>query len=171
MKTLLRFVAGEIGPYLGGAAHRRACSHSRSHSLFPRPAFANLSSSFLGKRVLLDCDELKWADKHCDCSRLGEVGEEMRRQQYVGGMESDVIGSGVSNMQDSELLLRNVASKKRIVYTTTRPNDIKTPFEEMLENDVGFGAPDKRSGGFLNFALALGMCRGRKRKNTRRFEA
>ncbi|GJZ88238.1 hypothetical protein Tco_0660020 [Tanacetum coccineum] len=86
-------------------------------------------------------------------------------------MESDVSGSGVSNMQDSELLLRNVASKKMIVYTMTRPNDIKTPFEEMLENDVEFGAPEKRSGGFLNSALVLGMCRGIKGKNTRRFEA
>ncbi|GKC32333.1 hypothetical protein Tco_1039627 [Tanacetum coccineum] len=46
-----------------------------------------------------------------------------------------------------------MASKKRIVYTTTRPNVIKMPFEKMLENDVEFGAPDKRSGGFLNSAL------------------
>ncbi|GJV13620.1 hypothetical protein Tco_1355161 [Tanacetum coccineum] len=71
----------------------------------------------------------------------------------IGGIESDVSGSGVSNMQDSELLLRSVASKKRIVYTTTRPNDIKTLYEKMLESDVEFGAPDKRSGGFLNSAL------------------
>ncbi|GJY79074.1 ATP-dependent zinc metalloprotease FTSH 9, chloroplastic [Tanacetum coccineum] len=75
-------------------------------------------------------------------------------KQDVGGMESDVSGSGVSKMQDSELLLRSVAPTKRIVYTTTRPNDIKTPYEKMLENDVEFGAPDKRSGGFLNSALA-----------------
>nr|GEU97901.1 ATP-dependent zinc metalloprotease FTSH 9, chloroplastic [Tanacetum cinerariifolium] len=74
-------------------------------------------------------------------------------KQDVGGMESDVSGSGVSKMQDSELLLRSVAPTKRIVYTTTRPNDIKTPYEKMLENDVEFGAPDKRSGGFLNSAL------------------
>ncbi|GJW26031.1 hypothetical protein Tco_0039842 [Tanacetum coccineum] len=85
-----------------------------------------------------------------------KVGEETGRQQDVGGMESDVSGSSVSNMQDSELL-RNVASKKRIMYTTTRPNEIKTPFEEMLQNDVEFGAPDKRSGGFLNSALAYGI--------------
>ncbi|GJZ60067.1 hypothetical protein Tco_0615883, partial [Tanacetum coccineum] len=52
-KTLLRFVAGEIDPYLGRAARCRACSHSGSHSIFPRHAFANLNSSFLGKRVLL----------------------------------------------------------------------------------------------------------------------
>ncbi|XWS53033.1 hypothetical protein CRYUN_Cryun11dG0123300 [Craigia yunnanensis] len=37
--------------------------------------------------------------------------------------------------------------------TTTRPTDIKTPYEKMLENDVEFGSPDKRSGGFLNSAL------------------
>ncbi|GLJ42199.1 hypothetical protein SUGI_0873700 [Cryptomeria japonica] len=42
---------------------------------------------------------------------------------------------------------------KRVLYTTTRPTDIKTPYEKMLENQVEFGAADKRSGGFLNSAL------------------
>lgn len=42
---------------------------------------------------------------------------------------------------------------KRVLYTTTRPTDMKTPYEKMLENQVEFGAPDKRSGGFLNSAL------------------
>ncbi|GLT81683.1 hypothetical protein SLE2022_001190 [Rubroshorea leprosula] len=60
---------------------------------------------------------------------------------------------GLSKLQDSESLLRSVAPTKRIVYTTTRPSDIKTPYEKMLENDVEFGSPDKRSGGFLNSAL------------------
>ncbi|KAM0040872.1 putative peptidase M41, AAA+ ATPase domain, ATPase, AAA-type, core, peptidase, FtsH [Helianthus debilis subsp. tardiflorus] len=71
-------------------------------------------------------------------------------KQEQGSVESDV-GDG-SKMQDSELL-RSVAPTKRIVYTTTRPNDIKTPYEKMLENGVEFGSPDKRSSGFLNSAL------------------
>ncbi|KAM7527691.1 hypothetical protein LguiB_031101 [Lonicera macranthoides] len=62
-------------------------------------------------------------------------------------------GGSANKLQDSELLLRSVAPTKRIVYTTTRPTDIKTPYEKMLENDVEFGSPDKRSGGFLNSAL------------------
>lgn len=75
----------------------------------------------------------------------------------VGGLDSEVAStSSISKMQDSELLLRSMAPTRRIVYTTTRPNDIKTPYEKMLENDVEFGSPDKRSGGFLNFAL-IGM--------------
>ncbi|PPD87438.1 hypothetical protein GOBAR_DD15605 [Gossypium barbadense] len=63
--------------------------------------------------------------------------------------------SGVSNsvFQDSDSLLRSVAPTKRIVYTTIRPSDIKAPYEKMLENDVEFGSPDKRSGGFFNSAL------------------
>lgn len=73
-------------------------------------------------------------------------------KQEQGTPESD-ISTSLSKMQDSELLLRTVAPTKRIVYTTTRPNDIKTPYEKMLENDVEFGSPDKRSGGFLNSAL------------------
>ncbi|KAJ9548202.1 hypothetical protein OSB04_020745 [Centaurea solstitialis] len=82
-------------------------------------------------------------------------------KQEQGAAESEMnSGSGsssstISKMQDSELLLRTVAPTKRIVYTTTRPNDIKTPYEKMLENDVEFGSPDKRSGGFLNSALIL----------------
>ncbi|KAK1434846.1 hypothetical protein QVD17_00600 [Tagetes erecta] len=71
-------------------------------------------------------------------------------KQEQGSAESEM--SSVSKMQDSELL-RTVVPTKRIVYTTTRPNDIKTPYEKMLENDVEFGSPDKRSGGFLNSAL------------------
>ncbi|XP_071723086.1 ATP-dependent zinc metalloprotease FTSH 9, chloroplastic-like, partial [Rutidosis leptorrhynchoides] len=59
-----------------------------------------------------------------------------------------------NKLQESESLLRSVApTTKRIVYTTTRPVDIKTPYEKMLENDVEFGSPDKRSGGFFNSAL------------------
>ncbi|GKF15282.1 hypothetical protein Tco_0056744, partial [Tanacetum coccineum] len=69
-----------------------------------------------------------------------------------GFLNSALVGEETGR-QDSELLLRNVASKKRIVYMTTRPNIIKMPFEKMLENDVEFGAPDKRFDGFLNFAL------------------
>lgn len=59
-----------------------------------------------------------------------------------------------TKFQESESLLRSMApTTKRIVFTTTRPSDIKTPYEKMLENQVEFGSPDKRSGGFLNSAL------------------
>ncbi|GJV55262.1 gag-pol polyprotein [Tanacetum coccineum] len=80
---------------------------------------------------------------------LAAVGS---HKKEVGRLRRDVSGSGVSKMQDLELL-RSVAPKKRIVYTTTRPNDIKTPYEKMLENDVEFGAPDNRSSGFLKLCV------------------
>lgn len=54
---------------------------------------------------------------------------------------------------DPDSLLGAVPSTKRIIYTTTRPTDIKTPYDKMLENEVEFGSPDKRSGGFLQSAL------------------
>lgn len=69
----------------------------------------------------------------------------------ASGGESEV--GSVSRLQESESLMRSVAPTKRIIYTTTRPTDIKTPYEKMLENQVEFGSPDKRSGGFLNSAL------------------
>ncbi|KAF5802583.1 putative AAA+ ATPase domain, ATPase, AAA-type, core, peptidase, FtsH, peptidase M41 [Helianthus annuus] len=92
---------------------------------------------------------------------LSKVGSNQVQKVEVDGVhimfklkqEQGAVESELSNkMQDSELL-RSVAPTRRIVYTTTRPNDIKTPYEKMLENDVEFGSPDKRSGGFLNSAL------------------
>lgn len=76
----------------------------------------------------------------------------LKNDGVSGVVEGEMRGSE-SNLQDSESLLRTVAPTKRIVYTTTRPVDIKTPYEKMLENHVEFGSPDKRSGGFLNSAL------------------
>ncbi|RID41294.1 hypothetical protein BRARA_J01267 [Brassica rapa] len=57
--------------------------------------------------------------------------------------------------EGSESLLRSVAPTKRVVYSTTRPRDIKTPYEKMLENNVEFGSPDKRAGGFFNSGLIV----------------
>ena len=75
-----------------------------------------------------------------------------------GSVESEGGSSSNSKLQDSESVLLSVAPTKRIVYTTTRPSDIKAPYEKMLENDVEFGSPDKRSGGFLNSALVSFWC-------------
>ncbi|KAF5470460.1 hypothetical protein F2P56_010974 [Juglans regia] len=69
------------------------------------------------------------------------------------GSQEIEVGGASSKLPESESLLRTVAPTKRIVYTTTRPSDIKAPYEKMLENAVEFGSPDKRSGGFLNSAL------------------
>lgn len=74
-----------------------------------------------------------------------------RLKSEQGGLESEA--GGLSKLQESDSLIRSVAPTKRIVYSTTRPSDIKTPYEKMLENEVEFGSPDKRSGGFLNNAL------------------
>lgn len=65
------------------------------------------------------------------------------------GVENEVHGK----FQESDLFLKSISPTKRVVYTTIRPTDIKTPYEKMLENDVEFGSPGKRSGGILNNAL------------------
>ncbi|KAJ4875189.1 hypothetical protein Rs2_40207 [Raphanus sativus] len=62
--------------------------------------------------------------------------------------------SKVSEESES-LLLRSATPTKRVVYSTTRPRDIKTPYEKMLENNVEFGSPDKRAGGFFNSGLIV----------------
>ena len=76
----------------------------------------------------------------------------------AGSVESEGGSSSNSKLQDSESVLLSVTPTKRIVYTTTRPGDINAPYEKMLENDVEFGSPDKRSGGFLNSALVSFWC-------------
>ncbi|KAK9159006.1 hypothetical protein Scep_005580 [Stephania cephalantha] len=77
-----------------------------------------------------------------------------RLKSEAGIVDSEVaVEDSAVRSQEGEALMRSVAPTKRIVYTTTRPTDIKTPYEKMLENDVEFGSPDKRSGGFLNSAL------------------
>lgn len=74
-----------------------------------------------------------------------------RLRSDAESVEAESIGG--SRSQEAEALIRVVPPTKRIVYTTTRPGDIKTPYEKMLENAVEFGSPDKRSGGFWNSAL------------------
>lgn len=68
-------------------------------------------------------------------------------------MGANVENEAARRVQETEALIRSVSPTKRIVYTTTRPSDIRTPYEKMLENEVEFGSPDKRSGGFLNSTL------------------
>ncbi|KAF5203919.1 Atp-dependent zinc metalloprotease ftsh [Thalictrum thalictroides] len=60
---------------------------------------------------------------------------------------------GLIRSQETEALVRSITPTKRIIFTTTRPSDLKAPYEKMVENDVEFGSPDKRSGGLLNSAL------------------
>lgn len=77
------------------------------------------------------------------------------KSEVEGG---EVASSGNSRLQqESESLVKSVAPTKRTVYTTTRPSDIRTPYERMLENEVEFGSPDKRSGGFFNSALVSNL--------------
>ncbi|XP_068669535.1 ATP-dependent zinc metalloprotease FTSH 7, chloroplastic isoform X1 [Aristolochia californica] len=74
------------------------------------------------------------------------------RSDAAGAFENEANGIG-STLQEAESLIRSVSPTKRVLYTTTRPSDIKAPYEKMLENEVEFGSPDKRSGGFFNSAL------------------
>lgn len=71
----------------------------------------------------------------------------------VGSVGGGEVASSGRLQAESESLVKSVAPTKRVVYTTTRPSDIRTPYEKMLENEVEFGSPDKRSGGFFNSAL------------------
>ncbi|KAK1265624.1 hypothetical protein QJS04_geneDACA011432 [Acorus gramineus] len=72
------------------------------------------------------------------------------RSEAAGAAEAEEVGAISA---ETEAVVRGAGAAKRVVYTTTRPGDIKTPYDKMLENDVEFGSPDRRSGGFFNSAL------------------
>ncbi|CAK8565889.1 unnamed protein product [Lathyrus sativus] len=73
----------------------------------------------------------------------------------VGNVDDGEVLGGANRMHESESVVKGVAPTKRIVFITTRPSDIRTPYEKMLENEVEFGCPDKRSGGFFKSALIV----------------
>lgn len=67
-------------------------------------------------------------------------------------------------------LARSNPVSKRILYTTTRPCDVSTPYEKMLENGVEFSAPDKRSIRLINtFSVGCSSfaCQGNYRQPIR----
>ncbi|AQK73137.1 ATP-dependent zinc metalloprotease FTSH 7, chloroplastic-like [Zea mays] len=68
-------------------------------------------------------------------------------------VESQVRVEQTPTQRGADYVIDNAGVSRRIVFTTTRPVDIKTPYEKMVENMVEFGSPDKRSGGMLNSAL------------------
>eukprot|EP00850_Spirogloea_muscicola_P000768 SM000003S11013 [mRNA] locus=s3:342002:345971:+ [translate_table: standard] len=47
------------------------------------------------------------------------------------------------------------AGEERLVFTTTRPADLATPYQQMVNNNVEFGAPDRRLKYINSFTLTL----------------
>ncbi|KAH9603836.1 hypothetical protein KSS87_005956 [Heliosperma pusillum] len=61
----------------------------------------------------------------------------------------------VSSIQGCETmsLLTGLLPTKRVVYKTTRPADIKAPYDKMFDNGVSFGSSEKRFDGFLHSVM------------------
>ncbi|CAK8533368.1 unnamed protein product [Lathyrus sativus] len=78
----------------------------------------------------------------------------MLKSDLEGGEVPSSNSSSGLNLE-SESLVKSVAPTKRVIYTTTRPSDIRTPYEKMLENKVEFGSPDRRLSGFFNPGLIV----------------
>ncbi|KAG6552906.1 hypothetical protein Mapa_005562 [Marchantia paleacea] len=83
------------------------------------------------------------------------------RPQAIGAVEQQVVERQENEgyqLGQSELvqIARSSTPSKRILFTTTRPSDMTTPYAQMLDNGVDFGAPDKRSVRLINsFSIAL----------------
>lgn len=129
---VLRLVRPGI-PFMG--------SEPRAPTTYVSVPYSDFLSKINGNQV----EKVEVDDFHIVFKLKSEVG--------VGGsVESSELGQSGHKLQELESLFQSVAPSKRILYKTTRPIDIKTPYEKMVENDVEFGSPDYRSGGFLNFA-------------------
>ncbi|XP_059297692.1 ATP-dependent zinc metalloprotease FTSH 9, chloroplastic-like [Lycium ferocissimum] len=128
-------------------------SDPRAPTMFvsvPYSEFLSKISSNKVEKVEVDGVHIMFKLKNSEVSSISSSSSSVmeNNNEVVNGNGNSI------KLQDSEVvLLRSVSPTKKIVYTTTRPSDIKTPYEKMLENDVEFGSPDKRSGGFLNSAL------------------
>ena len=62
--------------------------------------------------------------------------------------------------QGSKTKLLSFEKIKRINYVTVRPQNMNTPYDTLMRNNVQFGAPDKRFGRILTVAgnaLAIGL--------------
>ncbi|GBG61944.1 hypothetical protein CBR_g26107 [Chara braunii] len=86
---------------------------------------------------------------------------EERGGEVVGG-SARTVAEGEEAKEKGAMVVRGKALAKqvshvrRIVYSTTRPNDMATPYQRMIENGVEFGAPDKR--GYKHIAsLSIGL--------------
>lgn len=75
----------------------------------------------------------------------------------------DGVEHGTSRTKKAEVLptvqsAQSSPSLRRTVYTTTRPFDINTPYDQLRENGVMFGAPDKRSVKLVNTLFVSNFC-------------
>nr|GEY33290.1 hypothetical protein [Tanacetum cinerariifolium] len=86
----ISFDLGEIGPYLGGVARRRTCSHGGPHTLFSRPALANLSPALKG----------------------GNLGAKFRYKNNLG-MHMDLL-SDLSTLRRSRSLMLSIGTMEKI---------------------------------------------------------
>lgn len=74
----------------------------------------------------------------------------LKQERWSGNTDCE---SRVSSKQEQEAMVTSMGRYRKIVYTTVRPADIKTPYDKMLENQVEFGSPNPQSGGLFNAAL------------------
>ncbi|KAI8523621.1 hypothetical protein RHMOL_Rhmol13G0088400 [Rhododendron molle] len=127
---VLRLVRPGI-PFMG--------SEPRTPTTYVSVPYSDFLNKINGNRV----EKVEVDDFHVVFKLKSEVG---------GSSVESELGQSSRKLQELDSLFQSVAPTKRILYKTTRPIDIKTPYEKMVENDVEFGSPDYRSGGFFNFA-------------------
>ncbi|KAL3700871.1 hypothetical protein R1sor_018893 [Riccia sorocarpa] len=134
---------------------------------FPGPAGSNSSteanvgtsyvsvsfSEFLQRVQRNEVKSVEIDGVHLTFSLRSQDASSVEQQQVVESQENEGHQLGQSELVQ---LARSTAPTKRILFTTTRPSDMTTPYAQMLDNGVDFGAPDKRSVRLINsFSIAL----------------
>ncbi|KAL2650750.1 hypothetical protein R1flu_018878 [Riccia fluitans] len=134
---------------------------------FPGPAGSNTSteanvgttyvsvsfSEFLQRVQRNDVKSVEIDGVHLTFSLRPQAASAVEQQQVVEGQENEGHQLGQSELVQ---LARSTTPSKRVLFTTTRPSDMTTPYAQMLDNGVDFGAPDKRSVRLINsFSIAL----------------
>uniref|UniRef100_A0A7I4CH08 AAA+ ATPase domain-containing protein n=1 Tax=Physcomitrium patens TaxID=3218 RepID=A0A7I4CH08_PHYPA len=122
-------------------------------------------SEFLSRINQNDVESVEIDGFHLTYS-LRPSGRQARPEKEVQIQVGDGLEYETSRTKGVEVpaTAQSSSPSRRIVYTTTRPFDISTPYEQLQENGVVFGAPDKRPVKLVNtlfiFLLYVGLIGG-----------
>lgn len=148
-------------PFPGGSSTSKSESSLSAYVSVP-------FSEFLSSVGQNDVENVEIDGFHLSYS-LRPSARQARLQKAIQVKVGDGVELGTSRTSRPEVLptaqsAQSSSSSRRTVFTTTRPFDINTPYDQLRENGVVFGAPDKRSVKLVNtlfiFLLYVGLIAG-----------
>ncbi|KAG0555058.1 hypothetical protein KC19_12G141000 [Ceratodon purpureus] len=148
-------------PFPGGSSASKPEGSSSAYVSVP-------FSEFLSRVGQNDVENVEIDGFHLSYS-LRPSARQIRLQKEIQVKVGDGVEHGTPRASRPEVLpsaqsAQPSSSSRRTLYSTTRPFDINTPYDQLRENGVVFGAPDKRSVKLVNtlfiFLLYAGLIAG-----------